>query len=136
MRAAAPPMGARRWRPPAPAARWKGVREADRFGAACIQPTPRGASLYSDDIGPTSEDCLSLNVRTPLVRGRAPAIVWSHGGTLIGGANRSSLFDGARLAAAGTVVGALNYRLGIPGGKALSWPAPHGPLGRTEDPPP
>jgi para-nitrobenzyl esterase len=34
---AAPPVGDLRWRPPQPAARWTGVRQAAEFGASCMQ---------------------------------------------------------------------------------------------------
>jgi para-nitrobenzyl esterase len=34
---AAPPVGELRWRPPQPAARWTGVRQAPEFGASCMQ---------------------------------------------------------------------------------------------------
>ena len=34
---AAPPLGELRWRAPKPAAAWTGVRNADKFAAACIQ---------------------------------------------------------------------------------------------------
>ncbi len=32
------PVGALRWKPPLPAPKWKGARDATQFGAACIQP--------------------------------------------------------------------------------------------------
>ena len=35
---AAPPVGALRWQPPQPAARWPGVREATAFAPHCPQP--------------------------------------------------------------------------------------------------
>ena len=34
---AAPPVGEFRWRPPQPAAKWTGVRQAAEFGASCMQ---------------------------------------------------------------------------------------------------
>lgn len=112
---AAPPVGERRWRPPAPAARWEGVRDATRFGAACVQPTPLVQSIYSADLGRTSEDCLTLNVWTPDVAGKAPVMVWIHGGALVTGSSKETLYDGARLAREGVVVVSINYRLGVLG---------------------
>ncbi|RZJ96282.1 MAG: carboxylesterase family protein, partial [Brevundimonas sp.] len=112
---AAPPVGEMRWRPPAPAAGWEGVRDATRFGAACIQPTPYVQSIYSADLGRTSEDCLTLNVWTPSTTGRAPVMVWIHGGALVTGSSKETLYDGARLAREGVVVISINYRLGVLG---------------------
>ena len=112
---AAPPVGEMRWRPPAPPARWDGVREATRYGAACIQPTPVIQTIYSADIGTTSEDCLTLNVWTPSTTGQAPVMVWIHGGALVTGSSKEPLYDGARLAQEGVVVVSINYRLGVLG---------------------
>jgi len=112
---AAPPVGEMRWRPPAPAAGWQGVRDATEYGAACIQPTPYVQSIYSADLGRTSEDCLTLNVWTPSTTGRAPVLVWIHGGALVTGSSKESLYDGARLAREGVVVVSINYRLGVLG---------------------
>ena len=54
---AAPPVGPLRWKPPQPAAKWHGTRQAKSYGSHCMQPT-----LYDDmifhDPGP-SEDCLT-----------------------------------------------------------------------------
>ena len=59
---AAPPVGALRWKAPAPVAAWTGVRKADAFGAQCMQP-----AVFSDIVfdRPASEDCLYLNLWTP-----------------------------------------------------------------------
>jgi para-nitrobenzyl esterase len=55
---AAPPVGALRWRPPAPAAR-HGLLDASEFANSCPQVTELGAFA-----GPAAinEDCLYLNV--------------------------------------------------------------------------
>jgi len=112
---AAPPVGQSRWRPPAPLSPWAGLRDASDFGPACIQPTPRAPSVYSLDIGRTSEDCLTLNVWTPATTGKAPVMVWIHGGALVAGSSKEPLYDGAALAAEGVVVVSINYRLGVLG---------------------
>ena len=66
---AAPPVGELRWKPPAPAAKWKRVRAATEFGSRCMQ-----ARIYSDmvfrDPG-INEDCLYLNVWTPAKNAKA-----------------------------------------------------------------
>jgi para-nitrobenzyl esterase len=104
---AAPPVGPLRWRAPQPPVAWSGVRPAAEPGPACIQTA--GASGYH---GAQSEDCLTLNVFTPVKRrgGRLPVMVWIHGGGFIGGAGFR--YDGARFAQDGVVLVTLNYRLG------------------------
>ncbi|HYD27227.1 carboxylesterase/lipase family protein [Brevundimonas sp.] len=112
---AAPPTGQNRWRPPLPATPWSGLRDASAYGPACIQPTPGAPHIYSDDLGATSEDCLTLNVWTPATDGKAPVIVWIHGGSLVAGSSKERLYDGARLTREGVVVVSINYRLGVLG---------------------
>lgn len=106
---AAPPVGTRRWAPPAPVDAWSAVRDATRFGPAC----PQGPSEIGD--GPTSEDCLSLNVWTAArtTGDKRPVMVWIHGGAFVVGASSQPIYDGAALARKGVVVVSLNYRLGI-----------------------
>ena len=75
---AAPPVGALRWQPPRPPARWPGVRAAVSYAPHCPRPSsPFGRAS-------TSEDCLYLNVFTPAgARTRnLPVMVWVHGGSL------------------------------------------------------
>jgi para-nitrobenzyl esterase len=110
---AAAPVGESRWKPPAPAAAWSGVREATAYGPACVQPTRKVASIYANDIGKTSEDCLTLNVWAPAGADAAPVFVWIHGGALAYGSSRESYYDGARMAGRGLVVVTINYRLGV-----------------------
>jgi para-nitrobenzyl esterase len=108
---ARPPVGARRFAAPEPPEPWSGVRRAAAFGPSALQ----GASI-PDALaeGPTSEDCLYLNVYTPGSDGaRRPVLVWIHGGAFIAGSAASPVYDGGRLAEAGdVVVVTFNYRLG------------------------
>ncbi|GAA4785610.1 carboxylesterase/lipase family protein [Streptomyces ziwulingensis] len=110
---AAPPVGAGRWKPPAPPARWTGVRDATVPGNPCLQGD--SSSPWGDLAGPgtPSEDCLYLNVHTPAKRSalKRPVMVWLHGGGFTVGSG--SFYDGSALAARGDVlVVTLNYRLG------------------------
>ncbi len=118
---AAPPVGERRWRAPAPPLAWEGTREALRFGAACSQfASPLGGDDSAEVGTPVGrEDCLFLNVYAPaqppesIPQGdeRWPVMVWIHGGGNTIGTTR--FYDGGRLAAEeGVVVVTVNYRLG------------------------
>ena len=109
---AAPPVGDRRWRLPAPPQRWKGVRQAAQFGADCFGD----ARLRQGSLAPNmSEDCLYLNVWTPRDAGvgKRPVMVWVYGGSFIGGTSAMPLYDGAALARKGVVVVTFNYRTNI-----------------------
>ena len=109
---AAPPTGNLRWRPPQPASSWSGVRDATHFGASCPQAQAKNPFLPP---GTISEDCLYLNVYTPTLRSGSgrPVLVWIHGGGLVQDGDRN--YDGTKLAADGTVVVTINYRLGALG---------------------
>ena len=122
---AAPPVGDLRWRPPQPAAKWKGVRAADRFGRACIQTNAAIANLPAP-----SEDCLYLNVWTPAKSAgeKLPVLVWIHGGGFVAGAPAEKLYHGEWLAKKGVVFVSIAYRLGVFGFLAdpeLSAESPH-----------
>lgn len=112
---ALPPIGERRWRPPAPVPQWSGVRLAQQAGAACMQPAMaegpynRGSKVWMD------EDCLTLDVTAPANARNAPVMVWIHGGTLIWGTAQSPMYDGREFARRGVVLVSINYRLGVLG---------------------
>ncbi len=129
---AAAPVGDLRWHAPEPAAPWAGVRSAIAFGKAC--PQDRAVSLdQAGDPGPTSEDCLTLNVWTPRAEpgDKLPVMVWIHGGALVIGAGSQNVFDGKALARRSVVVVTFNYRIGALGffsHPALDAAAPGGPV--------
>lgn len=108
---AAPPVGALRWKVPQPVIPWRGVRKADAFARACIQPWPGNPEP------PTSEDCLYLNVWTAAAtaKERRPVMVWIHGGGLTNGMSWQDLSYGTKLAPEGAVLVTLAYRLGALG---------------------
>ena len=108
---AAPPIMDRRWKEPVPAEPWTGVRSADAFGPACIQPNVEEDA--GGDPGPHSEDCLFLNVWTPSLKSAPlPVIVWIHGGAYRIGSGSLAVYDGSRMAKKGIVFVTFNYRLG------------------------
>jgi para-nitrobenzyl esterase len=112
---AAPPVGKLRWAPPQPLPRWQGVRDASKFGPACMQPKRNAPSIYAWDLPAMSEDCLSLNIWAPENARDAPVFLWIHGGALVSGSGGDPLYDGSALAARGLVVVSINYRLGALG---------------------
>jgi para-nitrobenzyl esterase len=113
---AAPPTGPLRWRPPQPAVRWSGARDATQDGPACPQVIlPGGRYNEGGYNGPTSEDCLTLDVFAPLHATRAPVMVWIFGGGDTAGADSIAPNDGRFFARDGVVLVAMNYRLGVLG---------------------
>jgi para-nitrobenzyl esterase len=114
---AAPPVGARRWRPPEPPAPWSGTLAATQFGSACPQ---RPSTLGTPS---ENEDCLYLNVWTPdpAPAKPLPVMVWFHGGGNEFGSAGDQIplgiggliFDGQLLVERrDVVVVTTNYRLG------------------------
>jgi len=126
---AAAPTGKLRWKPPVALPKWQGTRQATDFGPSCIQPVTKVPNIYTSDITPTSEDCLSLNVWVPANSAGAPVFVWIHGGALVKGSSKEPMYDGARLAQQGIIVVSINYRMGVLGYLAhpgLSAESPYG----------
>jgi hypothetical protein len=105
---AAPPLGELRWRPPAPVVSWSGVRDVSKPAPACLQKSEgwnKAHWLYA------SEDCLTLDIRTPSLTGKRPVMVWIHGGS-----NRSGSSAGpadSNMSDHGVVHVGIQYRLGV-----------------------
>jgi len=103
---AAPPVGELRWRAPQPAAKWEGVRQANKFAPEPIQ----GGNAASGK----SEDCLYLNVWTPAKSpgDKIPVLVWIYGGAFNFGGTAEPTYNGEKLAKKGVVLVSIAYRVG------------------------
>ncbi len=119
---AAPPVGDLRWRPPQPAAKWEGLRQATSFAPGPMQ--------FGNPPSGKSEDCLYLNVWTPAKSAgdRIPVLVWIYGGGFNAGATSEKVYSGEKLAEKGVVLVSISYRVGQLGFLAhpeLSAESPH-----------
>lgn len=107
---------AQRWVAPQPPPNWRGVQDATRPGADCVQTATFWRMGVPES---TTEDCLYLNVYTPRdVRELKPVQVFFHGGGDRNGA--ATDVDPWRMATWGdSIVVSANYRLGVVGGLFL-----------------
>jgi para-nitrobenzyl esterase len=114
---AAPPVGDRRFAPPAPVEPWTGVLQATGRPPTAPQPIAAMEALAGvANLPPQSEaDCLTLNVWTESLSGSRPVMVWIHGGAFVTGTGSTPWYDGVNLAKRGVVVVTINYRLGALG---------------------
>jgi len=113
---AASPTGPLRFAAPQPPTAWTGVRECTAFGATPPKPdyvAPFDALLPEQNI--PGDDWLNLNIWTPDTAGRAPVMVWIHGGAFANGNSAVRMYDGHAFARDGVVLVTVNYRLGIDG---------------------
>jgi para-nitrobenzyl esterase len=121
---AAPPVGERRWRPPAPVEPWAGELDCLAFGPPPPQPHRVPLSDFAwGPLPPGDEDCLYLNVWAPRAgEGPWPVLVFVIGGGFTIGWTGSGVDTGARLAdAAEVVVATFSYRLGSLGWAYGNW---------------
>lgn len=112
---AAPPVGERRWKEPAPLEPWSGVRPTDQFGTSCAQSDMFGGAGTEGVTDTRSEDCLYLNIWTPSQKAQdsLPVFVWMHGGAFVVGSGGEPRAAGGMLATKGIIVVTLNYRMGV-----------------------
>jgi para-nitrobenzyl esterase len=115
--------GANRFQPPRPPDPWAGVRDALEYRGHAPQLPGRPQRrpelqmiLGPADATPEGEDCLTLNVWTPVLGDatKRPVMVWLHGGAFAYGSGNRAVTDGANLARRGdVVVVSVNHRLNI-----------------------
>jgi para-nitrobenzyl esterase len=119
---AAPPVRDLRWKPPQPVNPWEGVKVADTYGPAAIQPPRQPGSFYykeffTDDGHQTSEDCLYLNICTPAPGKKnagLPVAMYIYGGAFASGYSYEKQFlGGEEWVKHGVILVTINYRLNI-----------------------
>ena len=119
---AAPPVGDLRWKPPQPVKPWEGVKVADTYGPAAMQPPRQPGSFYykefyTDDGHQNSEDCLYLNIWTPAPGKKnagLPVAMYIHGGAYASGyCYEKQFLGGEEWAKHGVILVTINYRLNI-----------------------
>ncbi|XP_057661248.1 juvenile hormone esterase-like [Diorhabda carinulata] len=104
---AAPPIGNLRFKPPQPVENWEGTLIADNNDALCYQVGKKTEHA--------SEDCLYLNVYTPVVPSTSsslPVLVFIYGGTFRRGRSFPGYKSPAFLMKENVVVVTFNYRVG------------------------
>ena len=117
---AEPPIGERRFADPVPVEPWDGVLVADEFGPGCPQGMTEGlAVVMGEQVGETSEDCLTLNVWAhddAPTDDKRPVMVWIYGGGFVLGGSNWPLYEMDQLARqTDAVIVSVNYRLGALG---------------------
>lgn len=111
---AAAPTGDLRWKAPQAPSRWRGKRDATKFGAHCAQNRVFEDMVFQDD--GASEDCLFLNVYAPATatrKAKLPVMFWIHGGGFSGGGSDEPRHNGDFLPLKGVILVTINYRLGV-----------------------
>ncbi|XP_043277709.1 uncharacterized protein [Venturia canescens] len=129
IRYAEPPLGYMRFKPPVPVKPWTEILNATVDGNDCPQINETTFKVYG------SEDCLFLNVYTPVIHlSQAPTelkavMVWIYGGAFVSGSSATVNNRPDFLIERDVVVVALNYRLAALGFLNLGHPNATGNAG-------
>nr|XP_023024430.1 venom carboxylesterase-6-like [Leptinotarsa decemlineata] len=111
---AAPPTGQNRFKEPKEPDDWKGILNTTVNKRVCMQAL---SYLNVPDSMKMSEDCLFLNVYTPMKPGNGEkaslsVLFWIHGGAYFFGSGAYQYYNPKFFIDAGIVVVTINYRLG------------------------
>ncbi|XP_061575118.1 cholinesterase-like [Cololabis saira] len=120
---AKPPLGKLRFKAPQAVEKWEGVKDATKHPNSCHQvidttfPGFVGADMWNPNT-PLSEDCLYLNVWSPVFNktppSALPVLVWIYGGGFVAGTSSLDVYQGHFLSKSeGVVVVSMNYRVGV-----------------------
>ncbi|XP_053998597.1 esterase FE4-like isoform X2 [Hylaeus anthracinus] len=108
---AKPPTGPLRFKDSQPPEPWTGCRDATKYSNVCAQFD----FIVREVVG--SDDCLYLNVYTPLDNAatKRSVMVWVHGGAFVQGSGDNYIYGPDYLIRKDIVLVTINYRLGILG---------------------
>lgn len=117
---AAAPVESLRFAAPAQVGPWEGIRDASDYGPIAPQALSNRLIRPPSLIVMAAEDCLTVNVHTPIdaddAAGPLPVMVFIHGGGYSAGSSRDFSGQGAGFVRSGRVVYvSFNYRLGALG---------------------
>ncbi|XP_036302117.1 cholinesterase isoform X2 [Pipistrellus kuhlii] len=123
---AQPPLGRLRFKKPQSLTKWSDIWNATKYANSCYQnidqsfPGFLGSEMWNPNTD-LSEDCLYLNVWTPVPKPKnATVMVWIYGGGYQTGTSSLPVYDGKFLARVERViVVSMNYRVGALGFLAL-----------------
>ena len=114
---AEPPIGKNRWLPTKPITPWSEAKDCTDYGPI----SPQNDTVYDNEatseitqsLSNQCEDCLSLNIWTPEIKGdKRPVMVWIHGGAWwMGSGNEDILGPNNICREKEFVVVCINYRL-------------------------
>lgn len=116
---AAPPIGELRWKAPQPVRNWTGTLKCDNFSSSPMQRDPVPFMMWTEEFitppGKLSEDCLYLNIWTPVKSAseKLPVFVWIYGGGFSSGSAACAIYDGEEMSKKGIVFVSINYRVGV-----------------------
>ncbi|XP_050531758.1 esterase E4-like isoform X3 [Daktulosphaira vitifoliae] len=103
---AKPPIGELRFKAPQPCEPWTNIFDATQIMKKCIQKK----------VGVGSEDCLYLNVYSPITNEKwLPVMVWIHGGSFKVGYGGPDRFGPKYFMDKDIIIVSINYRLGVLG---------------------
>ncbi|XP_015187333.1 PREDICTED: venom carboxylesterase-6-like isoform X2 [Polistes dominula] len=105
---AKPPIGKLRFQDPLPPEKWIGIRDGSKFGNVCAQID----RVSNEVIG--SDDCLYLNVYTPLIElsAKLTVMVWIHGGCFYMGSGNDDMYKPDYIVRKDVILVTINFRLG------------------------
>ena len=126
---AAPTEGINRWKAPQQCASWTTPLDCTAYGEACREPEKAIQAFMksfgkdvttAEAIGAMGDKCLNLNIVTPSTSGKAPVMVWIHGGSNTFSSNHGNCVGWSpttseRFAQEGIVSVSVNFRQNMHG---------------------